>query len=687
MRMVPPKRQRPEISTPVKLDYFALAGGLDLVSPPFTIKPGFCRESQNYEIGVNGGYRRVDGYERYSGQPRPADAVYYVLPCTITGAVVAGNTVTGAVSGATGYVIAVEAAAVVITKLTGTFNSSEGLTVAAAPVATMTDSPVRSGGSTNQLQWQYKNLAGDVYRADIAVVPGSGSILGVWYYNANLYAFRNNAGSTAAVMHVAAVAGWTEVALGRELVFTSGGTTEIAVGDTITGATSGATAVVTGIALTDGTWAGGDAAGKFTFASQTGTFQAENLNVGATLNLATIAGNSSAITMLPSGRFEFVNYNFSTALKMYGCDGENRAFEFDGTTFIQIDTGMAADTPNHIAAHVNHLFLAFDNSLQHSSIGDPLAAWSVVSGAGEINAGETITNLMPQTGDSSGSAMLVWTRNTTQVLYGTSSADWKKVMLQSDAGAFHYTAQFAGQPFVFDDRGITTLQNSQNYGNFDSASVSKLIRPYIVENKARVIASGISRDKNQYRVFFTGGRALYMTVGGGFMSVLYADDMTCYVSSEDASGNEVAFAGDTAGYVYQMDTGTSFDGDDIEAYSVLAFNHVKSPRTRKQYRKAVLEVGGTGYATFWMSAELAYGDTGTEAIPLSQLVADLSAGSWDSGTWDVGVWDGRILAPAEYELTGTAENISLRIAQTSDYQPPLTFSGVLLHYTPRRNLR
>jgi hypothetical protein len=78
-----------------------------------------------------------------------------------------------------------------------------------------------------------------------------------------------------------------------KLAFTSGGTYEVVVGDTITGATSSATATVFDVELTSGTWAGGTAAGNLWLNSQSGTFQAENLNVGANTNVATIAGDST----------------------------------------------------------------------------------------------------------------------------------------------------------------------------------------------------------------------------------------------------------------------------------------------------------------------------------------------------------------------------------------------------------
>ena len=80
--------------------------------------------------------------------------------------------------------------------------------------------------------------------------------------------------------------------------FSSGGTTEIVAGNIVTGATSSKTAYVVATALFNGTWAGGDASGMLYLKDPSGTFQAENLNVGATSNLATIPGALLATTGL-----------------------------------------------------------------------------------------------------------------------------------------------------------------------------------------------------------------------------------------------------------------------------------------------------------------------------------------------------------------------------------------------------
>ena len=76
--------------------------------------------------------------------------------------------------------------------------------------------------------------------------------------------------------------------------FTSGGVTPIVAGNTVTGATSGKTALVQSVTVSSGSWAGGDAAGTFTLRRAPDPFQAENLNVGAVTNLATVVAARTA---------------------------------------------------------------------------------------------------------------------------------------------------------------------------------------------------------------------------------------------------------------------------------------------------------------------------------------------------------------------------------------------------------
>ena len=79
-----------------------LLGLLDLISPAVRTNAGSAVAAVNYEPHARG-FRRIDGYERFDGQPAPSAASYSALNFTNgTATITTGQTVTGATSGATG---------------------------------------------------------------------------------------------------------------------------------------------------------------------------------------------------------------------------------------------------------------------------------------------------------------------------------------------------------------------------------------------------------------------------------------------------------------------------------------------------------------------------------------------------------------------------------------------------------
>lgn len=675
---------------PVQYDLIRLGGGLDQVTPTLLLPSGIARRAANFECSVNGGYTRIAGYERFDGRAKPSDALYNILVCTLTGTVNVGATVVGLSSTATGKVIARDGSSVVITRETGTFVAGEGISVSAVQVGTIVSvSGVSADGYTDA---SYRNLAADEYRSSIQAVPGAGSVLGVALYKGKVYAWRNAVGGASANMYEATTAGWVQVSLGYKLNFNTG-SSAIAEGVTITGATSGATGVVTRVALQTGDWATSDAAGQLILSSLTGTFTSgENITVSSVVR-AKAGGAGSAITLAPNGRYETVVGNFGggeSNYRLYGCDGQNRAFEFDGTIFVPIVTGMTNDKPTHIAVHKQHLFLSFGASLQFSALGSPYQ-WTPLLGAGELAMSGPITNLLALPGDQSSGALGVYTRNDTSVLYGTDSSNFQLSTFNTGTGAHAYTAQNLDQAYVFDDRGIISMGTSLNFGNFLPAALTMNLRPFIEPRLNLATASSLDRNKGQYRVFFSDGAAVYMTVVNGkllgSMPVEYLRPVLCSTEGEDANGNAVAFFGSNNGFVYQFDAGTSFDGDPIAASINLVYNSMRSPRVLKRYRKASVELSGSYYAQIQFGYDLGYRRPDVPQPFDTTTDADLRSSYWDSLIWDNFVWDGSDVTPSEIGIDGTAENIAIRITALSDLYEPFTVNTIVLHYTPRRGLR
>lgn len=675
-------------NTPQKQEFIPFAGGLDIVSPFATMKPGFVRDSLNVEQDINAGYASITGYERYDGRSSPSDAIYYSLTYTVAGTVAVGDTITGATSAATGKVIAINTdnSEFIITKVTGTW-AAENTTAGGATVT----GPQSSGSYSGLLNAIYNNLAADAYRADITEVGSgvcTGSVLGVWYYLGVVYAFRNlSAGGVG--MFKSTASGWSQVSLNYEISFTNANTS-VNDGDTLT--QGGVTASILRVVVETGTLLSGTNTGRLII----GTPSGGNFAAGAATSdgggSLTLDAAQTAITIsTQGGRFSFVNAAFSgvaTSQRMYGADGSNRVFEFDGTVFVPIYIGGL--TPKYVNFHQNHLFVGVQSSIMHSAIGDPYN-WTTTAGAGEIALSDTVTGMMPQVGDANSATLIVYCRNRTYTLYGTSSADWNNVLFSNMNGGIPYSMQKVGHVYVLDDRGISTLKATQEFGNFAQSTISKLVKPWLTARRATLTDSCIARDKGQFRLFFADGSGLYCTVDSEYpamMPVLFPNAVNCVVSDETyGGGEEVAFFGSSNGYVYQLDRGTSFDGAAIEWFADLAFNHSKLFRGLKKYRRITLEAYGSGYSVVNMAYSLSYGDGDTIQPDTTNLTIQLNPSFWDTATWDVFYWDGTNITPISMATPGHGENISIHLGGNSDYDSVMRFSGALLEYSPLRMLR
>ena len=690
----------PVAMSPVLYDTVYMRGGWDLSTPTLELYPGVLRDVQNFEVSstVAGGYSRIAGYERFSGQLSPSDATFQVMQLSAQANPLAvGNTIQNLAATITGKVIAVLPSYFIITKRVGTFLGTEDIYVGATLIGTLTPTTVVI---SPLLQAQYRQLAADDYRADIAAVPGSGPVRGVvsavFSGADHVYAFRNNAGGTACILYRSSTSGWTLVPFYNEVSFTAGGPGIPNDGDTLTQGAN--TATIKRVVLQTNSWPSSTATGRFIITTPApGSFGAGAATAGAVA--VTLSGVQTAITLAPNGTFEFDVDNFtgqSTTRRIYGSDGVNRGFELFESggdhILVPITTGFSPDTPTHVKVHQLHLMFAFGSSIGHSGPGFPYK-WSAADGAGELPCGDTITNFIEQPGNTTTAAFGITTRTDTLMLYGKSLASWNLVSFNSGIGGIPFTGQMLNQGYWMAPHGVVDLHTTLNYGNFKGATLTTNIEPYIADQRTKVAYSVLNRTKNQYRILFTDKQVLSMTIVNGklsgIMKFLHTDQMHCAWSSTRVTLDERVFYGATAtGHVYEADRGSSFDGSAIDAFLVFNWNPMLSPRIVKRYRKASIEMQGDAYASLSFGYNLGYGssdvaqpvsvtfDSGLTTVPL-----------WDSVAWDTFLWDGISLVPSEITLDGSAENIQPSISSGTNYIYPYTVNSMLIHYTPRRPLR
>lgn len=360
--------------------------------------------------------------------------------------------------------------------------------------------------------------------------------------------------------------------------------------------------------------------------------------------VATVVGSGAEYNGLPSrnriveqaSRYEFITANFFGRDEwdgFYGVSGAGRAFSFatynadnslDGSNedyLIQITTSTldrAGDIPRHIAFHHYALALGFRSGIVRFSVPGEPENFDGVDGAAEVGVGDRVTGLLSMRGTVLG----VFCENSIWGVAGTDADNYQTQVLAPYTGAIEYTVVDMGIPVYCDSRGISTLEQSEKYGNFLgqrlSAPVTPWILPRMIRNNAQFSGKGVVcaipfRAKNQYVLFFKDGEVLCMTMNPDGPSFTYRNyyigqstlsDTTKFLvpfawsSQVDEKGVDrvhvshfsplSAITTSNGKFVYEMDQGWGFAGNFIPAEYVINWFY-QDPFTEVTLKKVRLD--------------------------------------------------------------------------------------------------
>jgi hypothetical protein len=405
----------------------------------------------------------------------------------------------------------------------------------------------------------------------------------------------------------------------------------------------------------------------------------------------------------PGGSYEFVNYNFgghSGTLKMYGVDGKNKAFEFDGEKYLAITTGMAVDKPTHIMAHHNHLFLAFPGgSVQHSPIADPTGEWSVVTGAAELGMGDDVVGMLP----TPGGVAMIWCRNSTKILNGSSSADWTLDTYSDSHGAIPGSLQNTSLPTFVGDEGLGLIAPSEKYGDFVSENIDEPVQKIVRAYKDLIINSVAMRHKSQYRLFFSTGDILVLTFKNGKVNgytwLSYPVIPSCVSSSmrsdryltDTAVEKDHVFFGSESGFVYQLDAGPSFDGDPMACFFTLPPFRGRYRGNRKLvFRSIIVEVETESGAPveLYFKPDYSLFDILAPEGQTKEIITGARGGRWNINDWNQFFWDAQGSDQYyEQRLDGTGYGVSLTFGKYSGFDEAITIKSITFRYGQRGEKR
>lgn len=624
--------------------------------------PGSARVLRNFEPSTDGGYKKILGFAKYSSFLVPQYGTPLVHGGSQTGtslvianlyeAPVAGNTFT-------------------ITGVTGTY------TIASGGVSYDTATKRATLTLTTSL------ASSPADKAAVTFTSNAGLINGVAAWETYAIAVRNN------VVYASTGTAWNKVnvpSYGTVLVnggSQTGGTLAVdgltntpQVGDTFTIAGVGLIYTVTAL--------------------PTVTSGAASIAISPNLDSSPV--DNAVITFLTANRTttnksRFAKYRIANVEKIASVDGANYPFIWDGTTYNQLNKAPSdVYAAEHVAFHKNQLFFAKGDVLSFTS---PYTDtdFNVANGAGLISVGSRITGIVPFR-----EQLIIFSENKISRLTGNTLADFVLQPITENLGCVDEdTIQEVGSDIMFlGPDGLRLLSATDKIGDFNIASVSKQIQKEITDltQNSTTFCSVVIKSKSQYRLF---GYANNITLSSasGIIGTQLIGEGGIYYGWADTRGikafvadylyknkTEIILFANDFGYVYKMESGNSFDGQNIQAIFATPFIPVQDPQLRKTFYKMTLYTDPEGSVNLKFNLKLDLDQVNIIQPNSIFLINNMTSGGlYDSATATYGttVFGGKFTNMFMTQVVGSGFNASLEYT-SNDTNPSFSLDAATLEY-------
>jgi hypothetical protein len=624
--------------------------------------PGSARILRNYEPSVEGGYRRIKGFEKFSSSIVPEFGNPVVHGASQTGTtLVIGNL----------YIAPEAGDQFTIAGVTGTY------TIAAGGVSYNSTTKRATLTLVETLSSSPADLAA------ITFTSGSGLMCGIAAWDDYVIACRNS--------HVYSSTGtaWTRINIpSYGTVLVDGGSQT---GDTldVKGLTeipqSGDTFTIAGVnlvytVLTTPTVTGGTA------------------SISVSPDLASSPADEAAITFLTGGRAlaknRFAKYQIGTTEKVLAVNGNDYPFIWDGTTF-KVLTKAPSDIKGsqYAVFFKNQMFFAKGDLLTFTS---PYTDddFNTANGAGNTSVGSNITGLIVFRDQ-----LIIFCENKIERLTGNTLADFVKQPITEKIGCVEPDTiqEVSGDVMFLGPDGLRLLSGTDVFGDFNLAVVSKAIQKETVDliTANTSFASVVIKTKSQYRLLGYNQNITSSSSTGILGTQLAGSEGTYFgwaelrgikafvADSNYKDGIElVVFSNDT-GYAYKMESGNSFDGVNINAVFATPYVPINDPRIRKTFYKLVLYVDPTGSVNLNVNLNFNFDDADTvqpESILFSNNATSI-VGLYGNPTslYGSAFYGDKLKTNFEKQTIGSGYVVSLQFS-SDNIDPPYALDAATIEY-------
>lgn len=346
----------------------------------------------------------------------------------------------------------------------------------------------------------------------------------------------------------------------------------------------------------------------------------------------------------------------------------------------------------HIVFFKNQLFFAKGNVLTFTA---PYTDddFNAANGAGNISVGSTITGLVVFR-----EQLIIFSEDKIDRLTGNTLADFVLQPITRNIGCVDRdTIQEVGSDIMFlGPDGLRLLSATDRIGDVDLAVVSKAIQKEVTDviTANTSFASVVIKKKSQYRLLGY-NENISAAAATGILGTQLAGDQGTYFGWAELRGIK-AFVADSDyhlrielvlfanedGYVYEMDSGSSFDGANINATFATPFVPVNDPRIRKAFYKLVLYIDPAGSVDVSAALKLDFDDEGLiqpDVIQFSNTTGTVGFYGSPTATYGVARYGSKLKKVFSTQVVGSGFTVSLQFTSNS-IDPPFSLDAATLEF-------
>jgi hypothetical protein len=400
---------------------------------------------------------------------------------------------------------------------------------------------------------------------------------------------------------------------------------------------------------------------------------------------------------LLGGKAKHVLYNLDGDDKVIFVDSNNypATYNTSGNTLTAITGSTDVLGAENVAVFKDTAFYAKGNNLYFTA---PFTVddFSAANGAGSINVANEITGLAVFRDQ-----LIVFTTDSIKRITGNTAADFQVAPITDRIGCVNGdTIQEVGGDIMYlAPDGIRLLSATDRIGDFglDIASdpIAKDATTFL--GSTPNFCSVLMREKAQYRIFAyieseqaSAAKGLIATkfvsqgASGISWSTTYGIKAFVADSRYTDTSETIAFA-NTDGYVYELDTGSSFDDLPIEAIYESPYMPLSDPQMRKSFYKMTLYAEPTGSMSLDLNVKYDFGtSTNTGVIqPSTQSVESTGTSVFIFGesnsVFNTSTYGGELDKIYTTNIIGSGKTIAIRIEDNST-NPTFTLDTALLEF-------